>query len=340
MSDYLITEYVSTQPGEAYRLFPFGKVYKGGKCREITPEYAAQFHLPHFKPAIKLGSHKEETPAGGHIVGLEVRADGLYAIPEMNEHGVEALADGAYRYHSPEVIWEGGFEDPSTGKLIAGPLIIGDALLHMPHLGEAAALYSVEQTGKDDPMAEETVNVPKGLWDKILDRLDGLFGGTKLDIGTAELQPVIEAGVKLEAFDAMKVERDNFAAQLAALQTEKEQLEAARVASELKSGLVSTLQQREQYGAAWVELTKAQEAADMLSSMGEEQRAWVMRQFGALAMQIKESALVGEIGSEGQGVADPRMALDTAIKARAAEKSIDYNTAQIQLAAEKPELFK
>src|SRR5574342_495432 len=90
----LIDDYVATRPGQPYRLFPFGKIVKNGKTREITPEFASQFKLPHFKPAIKLGSHEDTTPAGGHIIGLEVRDDGLYDVPELNEKGEQALADG------------------------------------------------------------------------------------------------------------------------------------------------------------------------------------------------------------------------------------------------------
>ena len=144
-SDYLIDVFATVKPGVAYRLFPFGVIVKNGVKREITPEYARRFRLPHFKPPIKLGSHADTTPAGGFIVGLEVRDDGLYAIPEHTEQGAAVLADGSYRYHSPEVIWEGGgLENPADGEEIAGPLIVGDALLHTPHLGEAAALYNVE----------------------------------------------------------------------------------------------------------------------------------------------------------------------------------------------------
>jgi hypothetical protein len=144
----ILDRFTATQPGEPYRLLPFGVIYKGGKRREVTKQLAATFKLPHFKPAIKIGSHEETTPAGGFIVGLEVRKDGLYAVPEFTDKGLKVLADGSYRYHSPEILWEGGFEDPTTGKLLEGPLIIGDALLHMPHMGEAAALYQVQPTTK------------------------------------------------------------------------------------------------------------------------------------------------------------------------------------------------
>ena len=147
---YLPEEYVSVSLGEPFRLLPFGKLVKGGKVREITAELANRFRLPHFKPPIKLGSHKDETPAGGFIVGLEVRNDGLYGIPQVTEKGQKAFDEGDYRYHSPEIIWEGnGYEDPQTGETIEGPLIVGDALLHTPHLGERAAMYSFEPINQE-----------------------------------------------------------------------------------------------------------------------------------------------------------------------------------------------
>jgi hypothetical protein len=342
--------FVSTQPGEPYRLFPFGAIYKGGKKREFTPELARAVKLPHFKPAIKLGSHKEETPAGGHIVALEVRADancldcfagkckvhGLYGVPEHNEAGIEAVRNGAYRYHSPEILWEGGFEDPKTGKLIEGPMIIGDALLHNPHLGEAAALYQSEAISEEVSMAEETVSVPKGFWDKLMDRFDSLFGAKVEPTAPVVTEPV----VKPDEFSAVQVERDQFKAEAERLKAEAAAREAEAQATALKAGIVADLQNPEKYGSVWIELPKVQEAADMLASMTEEQRTWCTRNFSALAMQIDESKLTGELGSTGSGASDdPRLKLDAAVKARMGEKGVDYNAALIELRAEKPELF-
>jgi hypothetical protein len=113
-------EYVSVSAGEPFRLLPLGRLVKGGEVREITRELLEKFRIPHFKPPIKLGDHADETPAGGFIAGLEVRDDGLYAIPEYTEKGQKAIDEGDYRYQSPEVIWDedGGFEDPNTGQTI------------------------------------------------------------------------------------------------------------------------------------------------------------------------------------------------------------------------------
>src|SRR5512146_469153 len=97
-SMFLIDQYVSTRPGEPYRLLPFGRIVKNGTARDITRELAGKFRLPHFKPPIKLGSHEETTPAGGHIIGLQVRDDGLYAVPEMTDKGAKSLDEGDYKY--------------------------------------------------------------------------------------------------------------------------------------------------------------------------------------------------------------------------------------------------
>jgi len=176
-SMYLIDEidnYVTVKPGEPLRLFKFGRIIKKGVERIITPELAAKFKIPHFKPPIKLGGHEDALPAGGHLVGLEVREDGLYGKPEYNEKGSQALAEGAWRYTSPEVIWDedGGFENPETGEMINGPLIVGLALLHRPHLGENAALYHVEPIGKEKViMTDENVMVSKNFFESLLSRI-------------------------------------------------------------------------------------------------------------------------------------------------------------------------
>src|SRR3990172_324460 len=69
-SDFILDEFVSVRPGQPYRLLKIGRLVKDGKERIITSELLSKFRLPHFKPAIKTGSHAEETPAGGHILAL------------------------------------------------------------------------------------------------------------------------------------------------------------------------------------------------------------------------------------------------------------------------------
>ena len=320
---FLIDDYVNTKMGEPYRLFPFGKIVKNGKTREITPEYAQKFKLPHFKPPVKLGSHEDETPAGGHIVGLEVREDGLYAVPEWNDKGSIALSDGSYRYHSPEVIWDdAGLEDPTNGNYIMGPLILGDAMLHTPHLGEATALYSIEPVTKEKDMATENISVPAGLWDTFTAFLNSKL--TPVEPQKIEVVP--------EDYEATKQERDEFKAKLA----EREQVEKA-VAEKAK--IVAELQNKDNFGMQYVESKAADEAASMMAGMSPEQREWCMRNFRAFIAQINTTKLLGEEGTEGGAIDDPKAAFNALVLKYSAEKKVDYNTAFEIVKSENPELF-
>lgn len=311
-ADRLIDEFVTVKPGEPIRLFPWGAIVKNGKRREIKPGMG--WRIPHFKPAIKLGSHEDATPAGGHITGLEERDDGLYALLELNDRGAQAIQEGAYRYHSPEVIWEGaGFENPLTGESIPGPLIVGDALLHMPHLGEAAALYSVQEV---NTMTMETVEVPKTWWES----LSAIFKRA------AEPEPPeapAPADDGADKFAAITAERDQYRAELEEMKAEAQK------------------RQRVDGFAAQLAETKAEPNAEMLASMTDDQATWVIQQFKALSAQINESALTGEIGSEGAGLpTDPVAAFDQAVKAYAAEHKLEYAQALQRVAVEQPDLYR
>jgi len=306
---YLYDGFVNVKMGEAYRLFPFGRVVKSGVVRDITPEYARQFKLPHFKPPIKLGSHNDETPAGGHIVALEVREDGLYAIPEWNDNGNKALTDGAYRYQSPEVIWDdGALENPTNGDHIPGPLIVGDALLHTPHLGDAAAMYGIEPITKENVMEMETNQT---LLQSFVEKFAALVDRKPEKV---EVIP--------EDYEATKLERDEFKSKLEAI--EQAQKKAERITKfevELKE-------------------TKADsDMAELLAGLPEEQAEAVMKQFRSLSAQIKESALTEEQGSQGEGVEDPKAQFNALVVKYSAENKVGYNTAFDVVKAEQPDLF-
>ncbi len=317
---YLYDEFVSVTAGNPFRLFPFGTVYKGGKKHEITPEYAGRMKLPHFKPPIKLSSHEDNAPAGGFIVGLEVREDGLYALPEWNEAGQRAMQDGAYRYQSPEIIWEGGFEDPKTGNLIEGPLIVGAALLHMPHLGDDVALYHVEPIEKgDNPMTVEKIEIPKGLYEKFSAWLDGLTNKPPEQL-PAEPVKVEES----DEFKAVAQERDSFKAELDALKAEQAKREAvSKFEGELKDAKADP------------------ELAEILAGLTPEQAEPIMRQIKALAAQT-EVQVEGEVGDGGSAAPagdNPAAEFDAEIKRIQAEEKVDYGAALLKVAQTKPELY-
>lgn len=320
-SIYLVEDYVQTTLGEPYRLFPFGTIVYNGKKRTLTPEMAQRFRLPKYKPPIKLGSHDEAAPAGGHIVALEVRADGLYAVPEFNEAGQAALKEGAYRYHSPEIVWGGPLEEnPVTGEIVSGPAIIGDAFLHRPHLGEAASLYSVQpidEDQKEDQM--DQVSIPVSLWDKFM----AMLLPEKADEVQPEPQPAPELP---EEYTAALAERDEYKAKLEAIEVEK--AHAAKV---------------ENYSASLKEIG-IEPAADEWTTIAEftaDEFDWVLRQLRAAKEQAKAAELFSEKGSERESDdTDLYGVIDREAKAYAEEKKCTYNQAIDALRASKPEMFK
>lgn len=366
-STYLLDEFATSRPGEPFRLFPFGKVIKGGRERHVTPELAHKFKLPHFRPAIKLGSHKDDAPAGGHMVKLEVREtgnpeqDGLWCWPEYNEKGTTAVTEGHYRYESPEVFWEGdAFEDPATGESIQGPLIVGAALLHMPHLGHAAALYSIEQqSGEGSPvnaptfteeiMSENTVNVPTSLLDRLLER----FGaGNNLHPEpapqpTPQRQPeqtppavVPEQFAALqETLEATKKEMEQYRAEAAQAKAENER-------NQRVTALAATVGSVEQYGTTF-QGEAGKTAAQHLDGMTAETRDWAMQQFRSLYAVAKQGAagLQTEIGNPGSPEGNFRNAAEefnalVMAKVTASNGKVKYNDAVKMVVAERPDLAK
>lgn len=319
---FLFDKFVSVRAGEPYRLFPFGAIRKNGKTINITPELAANFKLPHFKPAIKLGSHDDATPAGGHIIGLEVRADGVYAIPEWNDNGTAAMTGGAYRYHSPEIIWEGEILDSVTGLSISAPIIMGDALLHNPALGEAAAFYHVEKNGGNN-MSDMT-QVPTPLMETFNAWIKGLM---KRD----EEQTPAPAPVQPEV-DNFKAELEAERAKTAEYAAKVEQMQAAANAAERIAKFGTEL-------AEAPAVAGDHELHAILARLPEEDAAKLVTKFKALSAQIDESGLTAEAGAAGNGQPMDQTAVVSIVEKYAADNKVTFNAALAKLAADRPELF-
>lgn len=334
MTDRIIDNFVTTQPGQPYRLLPFGPIKRatGGPVRNLTPEMAAKFKLPHFQPPIKLGSHTEETPAGGHITALFVRnegdpkTDGLWATPVMNDKGASSMGEGHYKYHSPEIIWAGGgIEDATTGQFIEGPLIVGDALLHVPALGEATALYTSQVYEGEIMTAEPMVEVPKSF----LDQLMAFFKTGE----PAKPEPQKPAeGIAPEKFAALQTEKDELAARVK--QIEADQLRAVTV-----SKLATALKDPDKFSATFASDKAATEAAEKLAALPSESAEWVMQQFGALSKRIDYSKLTAELGSNSGASDSPRQAFAAAVTEKMRKDKISYADAYAIVKDEAPDLF-
>lgn len=318
------TEFVTLMPGEAIRLFPFGDVVKDGVTRTITPEYARTFKLPHWDPAVKLGSHKDETPAGAFINKLDVRDDGLYGLIDVTDKGAKAIAEGDYRYQSPEVIWEDGFIEDSKGGKIQGPLIVGHALLHNPHLGERAALF--QSKVQSEPMEKNMTNqkavleVPDSFWDK----LGAMVKRDPKPEGDPEPKP--------DEFAAVTKERDD-------LKSEVEDMKAKDAKKEQMAAIKAEFD-TDKFGFSFIELGKTEEATDMLARMDEDVRDWVLTNFKAMSSQIKESGLFDEKGHDLESDGSPAQAFNAVVKAIEIEKDITYLKALEIAKVQNADLYK
>lgn len=310
-----IDRFINVQPGEPFRLLPFGTLVKNGKRREVTPDMARRFKLPHFQPAIKLGSHDDTTKAGGHIVGLEVRADGLYAIPEFNDQGAAAIANGDYRYHSPEILWEGALEDPTTGAAITGPLIVGDALLHTPHLGAAAALYTMERRIMND----EQVTMPAPLFERFM-----AFFKTDPPAQPAPVEPQV-AAVDVEKYAAIQAERDDLAAKVATMETQARRGERVqKYAAELDG----------------TTLNEDAELHELLADLEDDKAAAIVQRVKAISEQARVAALTEDVGATGNdATGDPTANLDAAIRQRMAKTGENYGAALMGVGKDNPDLI-
>lgn len=322
MSEYVYfsDNYLTIVPGEPFRLLPVGKLVKDGKVRTLTRELLAKFKLPHFKPAIKLGSHADETRAGGHITGLEVRDDGLYAIPEFTDEGRAALERGDYRYHSPEIIWDGAFEDPETGADIDGPLVVGTAMLHMPHLGERASLYSVEIIEGDETMTTNQDMVSVGALEKLIN----MFKGDPQQ--PAEPQEPQAPAEPVETFEAdllaVKAERDQFAAKV-------DELESAQVRGERITAYTAELGEKVE-----------PDVYNALADLPEETADLLLKALKALGAQADAAGLTEDVGNAGADVNDdPTDALNAAVLAVQTERKVGYTEAFGIVQKEQPQLF-
>lgn len=322
-----IDQYVRIEPGEPFRLFPFGTIVKGGDKREITPENAGSFVLPHFKPPIKRGSHDEDAPALGFISGLDVRADGIYAIPEYTEAGLEALANGEFRYQSPEIIWDGVIQNADGGATIEGNIIMGAALLHTPALGEAAAFFeaSVQSNHGGESNMSDTVTMPASLLDKILGREPEPQDPPQPQRGQEEDYAALVEQAKTEV-------REEYQAQVEEYEAKIERMEAERNLAGRVAHFAAEL--------AETNLDGDEEAAELLADLEDEQAEAIVKRFKALSAQADKS-LEKDIGATGDGSGgDALQAFEAAVQNKMDEANMTRSQAYQAVIRENGDLYR
>jgi hypothetical protein len=307
---FIADNYLTVTAGEPIRLFPLKNIFKNGQKRGA--ELIAALRLPHFKPVIKLGSHADNAPAAGHIASLEIRDGYLWGIPEWNDRGRQAIEAGEYKYNSPEVIWEGGLEDSDTGEVIQGPLIVGDALLHMPAMA-STALYNV--TDKELSMTENTV--PVSFLEKFMD-----FFKAEREQEPKQAEPVVTFEAEYQA---------------ATEQVEILQAQLAQVQADQEHGAIVAKFAAEFAGTS---LAEDAEIHELLADVEEDKAGILVNKFRALSARADMAKLNQDVGVSGDpNAGNPDAAFDAAIRAKMEEAKVSYNAAVPLVIADNPELY-
>jgi hypothetical protein len=211
-------------------------------------------------------------------------------------------------------------ENPTNGDKIEGPMIVGDAFLHTPHLGQAAALYTSEAVrGTLLPATDKEQTKPKDY--EVTSNMDNKIEQA-IDKFTAwlERQPADETA-PVDEFAAVQAERDN-------LKIELEAIQAAKAKAEKYTAIKAEFD-TDQFGAAFAEYATDTDAIEVLADMTDEQREWVIKELRAKSAQINEGALLEEVGADVEGVSDgePTAQLDAAVKKIMKEENVNYGAA-------------
>lgn len=112
--------------------------------KDDIKQFANNFKLrkgvPITKGHAKMG---EELPAVGWFKKLINKgSDGLWAIVEWTDIGLQMLKEKAYKYFSPEIHWK--YEDPQTHKVYKN-VLTGGALTNYPYFKELQAIVLSEK---------------------------------------------------------------------------------------------------------------------------------------------------------------------------------------------------
>ena len=140
------------QAGKPFRVMPLGTFKRGERTLTITKDnlqqMAANFEngRPRWKVPVYFGhptAEQPDPPKAGNIASVEVRDDGLYAVPEYTDKGKASVEGGEYQFVSPGVLWDknGSAYVDEQGRQFDN-VIEHVALTNRPFFGQHVALFS------------------------------------------------------------------------------------------------------------------------------------------------------------------------------------------------------
>lgn len=173
------------QAGKPFRVMPLGTFKRGDRTLTITKDdlqqMAANFEggRPRWKVPLYFGhptAEQPDPPKAGNVASVEVRDDGLYAVPEYTDKGKTSVEAGEYQFTSPGVLWNknGSAYVDEQGRQFDN-VIEHVALTNRPFFGSHVALFSepgvVEKMMGDYPEIQHMFN-----GHRLLDALETVSG--------------------------------------------------------------------------------------------------------------------------------------------------------------------
>lgn len=262
------------KPDEWFRILPVGEFVRFGRTVKVTfetvKEMAANFgRVPSNRLPVNR-EHEGVYGKVGDIAAVEPRSDGLYAKLSWLPSGLEALAEQAYQYFSPEIYWGPTEYD---GQIVSN-VLVGLALTNSPYFGQLTALYSLQ----------DSVNGggPTGTPD-----IKSFEGGSTLSDSMTNKQLIKEA---LEEFRAQQAKPADPPAdpteseQFKALKAENEQIKRDAEAYRQQASEAARLARVEKYTTELGADHKA--VAEKFAALSDEQKAdELVQEFKALKAQ-------------------------------------------------------
>lgn len=292
-----------------FRILPLGTFARFGRKVTITPQIVREM-AAHFGQVPDTGipvtrAHDDTAGKVGDVAEVKARQDGLWARIDWTAAGLRLLAERAFHYLSPEIVWGPTDYDGRTVRNV----LTGLSLVNRPFFGRPVSLfwlrpqtvkrkYRKEYTYMEEPI-KNTPQEPRpspGLIDRLLTWLAN-------QLITWLLPQTQDAQARL----------DELAAQ------QEEQRFGALENAGLGEGWAKRLARVAEYDATLANAIAAK--------------------FDALLTQHSQSALFTEIGNSGSQAMGPVEQFNAAVKAAMYSYGLDYAGAGKKIAAEQPDLY-
>jgi hypothetical protein len=177
----LVERFELPDPGGWLRLLPVGTFARFGRELTVTPEMVREMqenfgHVPETGVPVTR-AHDDAAGKVGDLVEVHARPDGLWGRIRWSATGLRLLAEGAFRYLSPEILWGPVDYDGRTVRNV----LAGLSLVNRPFFGQQVSLFRLQAGAppeedqqyqqKEGDCMDDTVEVPCSFFERLMARL-------------------------------------------------------------------------------------------------------------------------------------------------------------------------